>query len=126
MDLPVMSMTFSKRFWELCNSLMASDQEDPAGEMDRLAKIGLALCKGDGGCAECAKHWQAHLESFPPLALIYDNPSARLWLWKSHNFSRQGKPPTPLQDIIKGWRWPAIKPQDAAAIIERMGMTNLP
>lgn len=124
MELPKSSMAFAFRYWELVNTMLATDWLNPAEEVDRLADVGLSLCQSSAGCKECASHWDALLGAYPPLTLVTDNPSARVWFWRAHNHSREGKPPTPYADIEKGWRWPKISGQQVQAILERMGMAG--
>lgn len=125
MELPKTTMTWAGRYWALTNTMFASDWDNPAEELDRIARVGLTLTRSDAGCKECHEHWKGLLEAFPPLSCVKDSADARCWLWRAHNFSRQGKPPTPLQDVVRGWQWPAISPQDAVARLARMGMDKL-
>lgn len=122
MDLPKSTMSWSRRFWETWNTLMASDHANPADVTHRWAVNALDLTASDVGCKHCHAHWQQLLHAHPPMAVIKSNPHARVWLWDMHQRTREGLPPIPYHDIQIGWRWPRISGQEVSRLLQEMGM----
>lgn len=118
-------LRFALAYWETFNRMLASDSDTPAEDVDHMARVGLALLAGDGGCDYCLEHWKSHLESFPPIGTITDNPTARIWVWVAHNRSRQGLPPTAYDVVQRGWKWPLLTGDQVMQHVQAMGLDSL-
>lgn len=118
------SMAWASEFWKSMNRMLASDSDTPTERLVRWTQSALDLVESEAGCITCAEHWRSLLERFPP-TLAKTNDAARVWAWRAHNYSREGKPPTALQDVVQGWNWPAITGERARDLLIEMGMDKL-
>lgn len=118
-------MAWAARFWSTVNVLVASDYANPAETAHRAALMALDLVSGDQGCPHCVEHWSGLLAASPPLEVIKTNDDMRVWFWRAHNISREGKEPTPFRKIAKEWKWNVISDDQVKEAVDRMGMADL-
>ncbi len=120
---PVMS--WAARFWATINVLIASDYQRPCEVAQRAALMALDLVSGNDGCPHCVEHWNSLLAAAPPMDVIADNNDMRVWFWRAHNISREGREPVPFNKIAREWKWPQLADEVVRDTVARMGMTDL-
>lgn len=118
-------MGWARNFWETSNALLASDLDDPLGALLAIVHIGKNLVKGKTGCEHCAEHFARLMAKYPPTKTNGSIRHARVWLWRIHNASREGLPPTPYAQIALAWNWPRLTPVEIHGILGEMGMQNV-
>lgn len=118
-------MAWAARFWATVNVLVSSDYANPAETAHRAALMALDLVSGDHGCVHCVEHWTNLLAAAPPLEVIKSNDDMRVWFWRAHNISREGKEPMPFHRIARDWKWNLIGDEQVQEAVTRMGMAEL-
>jgi hypothetical protein len=118
-------MAWAARFWATVNVLVSSDYANPAETAHRAALMALDLVAGTHGCVHCTEHWTGLLAASPPLDVIKSNDDMRVWFWRAHNISREGKALTPFLKIAKEWGWNVISDEQVKEAVDRMGMADL-
>jgi len=100
-DLP-----WAKDAWEAANNALANNlqPEDVKGTLDAVVTTLTALISSPTGCQRCHSHWLTHLETHPvPVNPTLDE--ARHWLVDIHNLTREGKTPTPFEEVKEKFSW---------------------
>lgn len=118
-------MAWAARFWATVNVLIASDYQKPNEVANRAALMALDLVAGNEGCAHCVEHWSGLLAAAPPLEVIESNDDMRVWFWRAHNISREGREPRPFYEVAREWKWNIISDEQVGNAVNRMGMVNL-
>jgi hypothetical protein len=92
-------LPWARKRWEWANNLLLAPADPHAALSEIVMDLTLRIY-GPEGCALCAEHWSALLAEHPiPDEVTLDE--ARHWLVDRHNDSREGKAPTPFDEVAR-------------------------
>lgn len=120
------SMAWARRFWETVNIMLASDYQDHVGLVTQWTAMADTLLRSNVGCDKCLEHFTTLLSLAPPATVIKSMEHARVWTWRVHNASRQGKAPVSFWEVATTWKWPEISADRIQELLIEMNMVELP
>lgn len=100
---------WAKAAWEGLNNALHDDlpESDVAGTLEQqISKLTTLINPStpETGCAHCFQHWLQVLAENPVPAPL-DLHSARQWVVRVHNLTREGRDPVPYGEIATKFRW---------------------
>lgn len=111
-------MWWAKHFWQTWNAALI-DTLHPVAANQAMVLVGTAMVRGADGCEKCSRNWDRHMAEYPyQKATTLD--TARVWLWKIHNLTRQDKAPTPYSTIAKRYGWKLYSDSELKAIVAQL------
>jgi hypothetical protein len=120
------SMAWARRFWETVDIALASDYADPVKVVEQWVAMADTLLRSNVGCDKCLEHFTTLLSLAPPATVIKSMEHARVWTWRVHNASRQGKAPVSFWEVATTWKWPEISADRIQELLIEMNMVELP
>ncbi len=97
-------LPWAKQAWEDANNSLHDGAVYPRLILLRLVVVLTSRIAGPDGCPACALHWAQVLKANPvPKTLTLDE--ARHWLVDRHNDTREGKTPTPYDEVAAKFNW---------------------